>query len=186
MVNVHQKAIANSHRHRLANRSRNKIRYLWSMDNLKALITSEDTWTFAEGIENDLPFFIRYREGLYAFRDAEKHQEWVTIRWNYPLSDEFLLPSEAAQDVMDAFEEKLNSVLEEDMHAVLAFVVTGQLQRVWNWYSSNSEETLKRLEACMLEQEKEFVDINTYPDPSWGEYAFVLGEGTSDPEEDAF
>jgi len=60
------------------------------------------------------------------------------------------------------------------------------LQRVWNWYSSDSEETLKRLEACMLEQEKEFVEINTYPDPCWDEYAFVLGDGTIDPEEDAF
>lgn len=153
------------------------------MENLKKLITDDDTWTGAEGENDGKPFLLRFRPHLQGFITTNKYNKRLTISWNYDSDDSSLMPSDDQLELMQDVEDALVDTLENDLQSVLAFVYTGQNQREWHWYSSDINETGKRLNEALADFDQLPIELSVEDDPEWSEYNAVL-EGVEDSDDE--
>lgn len=155
------------------------------MDHLAQLITEKDIWTGAEGENEGTPFILRFRPHLQDFIAVNRYHKHLTITWPYTSDNDSLMPGNTDTNLMSEVENSLVEALESDVHAVLAFVYTGQNQREWHWYSSDIAETGKRLNEALSYFERLPIELTAEDDPEWEEYLSVLeGADYSDYEED--
>ena len=157
------------------------------MNKLIQLVTEDDIWTAAEGENDGTPFILRYRPNLQDFLTTKKYNKRLVLIWLYDSDNSSLMPSNEEMELMEEVENSLVDILEKDVQSVLAFVYTGQNQKEWHWYSSNIEETGKRLNAALAGFDKLPIELSSEDDPDWGEYNSVLAgaddsqsEGNSD------
>ncbi|QOW09883.1 DUF695 domain-containing protein [Kaistella flava (ex Peng et al. 2021)] len=154
------------------------------MKNLESLITDQETWTSAEGSNDGVIFLLRFRPNLQAFISTEKYNERITLTWNYDSDDSSLMPTEKEMELMEKVENSLVDVLENDLQAILSFVYLGDNQKQWHWYSSNVEETGKRINDALSDFEILPIELSSEEDPKWSEYNAVIdGADDSDYEE---
>lgn len=151
------------------------------MENLKQLITEGDTWTGAEGEKDGTPFLLRFRPHLQDFITTNKYNKRLTILWRYNSDDSSLMPSDEEMELMQDVEDALIDTLENDVQSVLSFVYTGQNQREWQWYSTDMNETGKRINEALSDFDELPIELSAEDDPEWSEYNAVL-EGVSDNE----
>ncbi len=151
------------------------------MENLKQLITDGDTWTGAEGENDGTPFLLRFRPHLQAFITTNKYNKRLTILWHYKSDDSSLMPSDAQMEQMQDVEDALVEKLESDVQSVLAFVYTGQKQREWHWYSTDINETGKRINEALSDFDELPIELSAEDDPKWNEYSAML-EGVEESE----
>lgn len=155
------------------------------MDKLKRLITDEDIWTGAEGENDGTPFLLRFRPHLQGLIATNQYNKRLTILWHYNSDDSSLMPSDGEMELMQNVEDALINILESDAQSVLAFVYTGQNQREWNWYSTDINETRKRLNEALAEFDKLPIELSAEDDPEWSEYNAVLEGADNSEHEDA-
>ncbi len=153
------------------------------MENLKKLITDDDTWTGAEGENGDKPFLLRFRPHLQDFITTNKYNKRLTISWNYDSADSSLMPGDDELELMQDVEDALVDTLEKDIQSVLAFVYTGHNQREWHWYSCDINETGKRLNEALADFDQLPIELSAEDDPEWREYNAVL-EGVDDSDDE--
>jgi hypothetical protein len=153
------------------------------MDNLKQLITDNDTWTNAEGENDGTPFLLRFRPHLQDFIATNKYNKRLTILWRYKSHDSSLMPSNDEMGLMKEVEDALVDILENDIQSVLTFVYTGQNQREWHWYSVDINETGKRLNKALSAFNKLPIELSSEEDPDWSEYNAVLEEAEDSEHE---
>lgn len=151
------------------------------MDKLKQLITNNDNWTCAEGENEGTPFLLRFRPHLQDFIATNKYNKRLTISWHYNSDDISLMPSDDEMKLMRDVENALVHDLEDDVQSVLAFVYTGQNKKEWHWYSSDMNETGKRLNESLSNFDRLPIELTTAEDPDWNEYNSAL-EGANDSE----
>ena len=138
-------------------------------------------WTDAEGENNGTPFILRFRPHLQDFISTNKYNKRLTILWHYNSDDSSLMPSDKEMELMEDVENALVDILEDDVQSILAFVYTGQNQREWYWYSTDINETGKRLNEALSKFDKLPIELSSDDDPGWTEYYTVL-EGADDSE----
>jgi hypothetical protein len=153
------------------------------MNNLKQLITDNDTWSAGEGENEGTPFILRYRPHLQDFIATKKFNKHLTITWQYESDDDLLLPTDEDIDLMQEVENALVDTFETDLQCVLAFVYIGQNQKEWHWYSSDIKETGLRLNKALDNFDELPLDLSSEDDPDWEEYKAVL-EGAVGAEEE--
>lgn len=155
------------------------------MDRLKILITDEDTWTISKGINCGFPFILRFRPNLKEFVIIKEYCERIILLWKYDSTDNSLLPGEEEMDLMEKVENALVEILENDLQAILSFVYSGQNKKEWHWYSSNIDETCKRINDALSGFEILPIELLLEGDPEWSEYnAVIAGAEDSDFEEE--
>ena len=151
----------------------------FSMNDLKLLITDEETWTSAQGENDGVTFLLRFRPNLNAFIGTKKFNERITLIWNYVSDDTSLLPNEIEMELMEKVENSLVEILEDDLQAILSFVYLGNNQKQWHWYSSDVEETAKRMNIALSDFDILPIEILSEEDPNWSEYNAVI-DGADD------
>lgn len=157
------------------------------MNNLILLVTEQDTWTISEGENEGTPFILRFRPQLKDFIATGRFNERLTIIWLYQSDDRSLMPSDEDADKMKAMEDALVEAMELDLQAVLAFVYTGQDQKEWHWYSTDIQESGKRINEALAAFDKLPIELSFEVDPEWTEYNSVLSgaeAGAAESESD--
>jgi hypothetical protein len=144
------------------------------MNKLLQLVTEEDIWTLAEGESEGTPFMLRYRPNLQEFIATAKYNRRLAIVWKYQSDNSSLMPADEDVALMEAVENALVDLLENDVQAVLAFVYTGQNQKEWHWYSSDMEETGNRLNEALSAFDVLPLELSSEDDPEWAEYLALL------------
>lgn len=152
------------------------------MNTLVQLITENDNWSVAEGVNEGTPFLLRYRPHLQPFIETGIYNTRLVIIWPYESDNTFLMPGDEDMELMGDVENALAGELEKDAQCVLAFIYIGQGQKEWHWHSSDIEETEKRINEAFSNFEKLPLELLSYDDPEWSEYNSVL-EGSVNAEE---
>lgn len=133
-----------------------------------------DTWFGLEGTDNDHPFLIRGRENLQAFQQSGFYTERIDIVWEYQSNDDSLMPEHADVLLMEQVENALVEHLENDFQSILAFVFTGNNQRVWYWYTKNVQQAGSRINHVLMHFKQLPIQILSEPDPDWQTYHDIL------------
>lgn len=150
-------------------------------DQLKKIITEEDLWTGGEGEnEEGLPFLLRYRNNLQHFVETGNYNTGLIILWNYTSEDDSLMAGTEEMGLMQKVEDTLVAALEDDLQAVLAFVFTGLNQREWHWYTTDPEESGKRINDALAEFDELPIELSAEEDPEWTEYYAIMDGATSE------
>jgi len=89
------------------------------MKKLKELITVKDRWTNAEGENDGLPFFIRFRPHLKKFTETKIFNGHFQILWNYNIENSSQISDDKEMTMMSDFEAALVKNLEDDLQANL-------------------------------------------------------------------
>ncbi|WP_132055690.1 DUF695 domain-containing protein [Pseudocnuella soli] len=151
------------------------------MDNLIKLVNENDLWSVAEGENDGTPFLLRFRPHLNDFIETKKYNKKLTIALPYISDNDSLMPTDEETELFSNIEDALVDVLENDVQAVLTFVYTGQNQKEWHWYSTDINETGKRLNDALSNFDRLPLELTAEDDPDWNEYNSVL-EGADDSE----
>ena len=125
-----------------------------------------DLWSMAEGEHNDRPLMIRFRSELRTVDDVSGFPELLLVNWKYE-SDSHGMPSDAAVDAIDDFEDLLLAALEPDYHTVLACVITNNGERQWVFYSSGIDVAATRINAMPQQSEPYPIELLTDDDAEW-------------------
>lgn len=125
-----------------------------------------DLWMLAEGEHNDKPIAIRFRPELRKAKDISGYPALLLINWDYE-ADSQGMPTDAALEAVDNFEDLLLAALEHDCHSVLAAVITNDGQRQWAVYTSNVDEAGERINSMPQQRERYPIELLTDDDPEW-------------------
>src|SRR4051794_13069675 len=101
----------------------------------------DDQWTVAQLTKNGQPLFARYRNQRPNNVAPAAFPFLLSATWAFE-PNEFGLPSAVEMQLMDKFEEALDSALESSNTAYLMVVLTGGGERDWLWYTSSEEEAM--------------------------------------------
>lgn len=132
-------------------------------------MTTEHSWTIAEGESNGVPVFVRLRDDVQPQAESGRYLSWVRITWKYEADDEYGLPSDEELDEMSDFEEVLEESLEAGNHAVMVFVMTHAGVRQWLFYTSDIHKTTQRFEALPKSLD-DHLELSSDNDAEWKEY----------------
>ncbi len=96
-----------------------------------------DSWSFAEGEDEDLPFLIRFRSLDNRAAFFEGHPHLIEINWplQHPTSYGLPLPQEVP--ALDEFAYRLTGALEDEDAAVLTLVTTHDNVRTFVLYAGD-------------------------------------------------
>jgi hypothetical protein len=92
----------------------------------------------------------------------------VILVWKYHSGKG--MPEVNERQRMDALEDALAPVLENDRFATLALVSTGENLREWIYYTQSQDEFLKRLNSALNGKPAFPIEIHTASDPLWTTY----------------
>ncbi len=135
-----------------------------------------DLWAMAEGENNDKPLIIRFRSELRTVGDVSGYPELLLVNWNYA-SDAQGMPSDAAVEAIDDFEDLLLAALEHDYQTVLVCVITNDGSRQWVFYSSGIDEAANRINAMPQKAQPYPIELLTDDDAEWAYFKDnILGE----------
>ncbi len=137
-----------------------------NMNELETIV-SEDQWAVAEGIHNDLPLMIRFRNKLVSGINVSKHPRVIKIYWEYA-EHQSGMPSKRDSELMEKFENRMVDALESDLAGVLTAVITTNGSREWVYYVKSVDEFGSRLHNMPQEKEPYPIQIETEVDSGWG------------------
>src|ERR1700754_2161724 len=98
----------------------------------------DDSWIGDDFFtDENVPGIIRFRPNLQNFMEAGIHDRRLDIIWTYETNNDSLLPEPAELDLMTSVEDALVNIFEQDNQTILAFVLTGENERWWAWYTTD-------------------------------------------------
>lgn len=135
-----------------------------------------DLWAMAEGEDNDKPLMIRFRSELRKVDDVSGYPELLLVEWKYE-SDSHGMPTDAAVEATDDFEDLLLAALEHDFQTVLVCVITNNGKRQWVCYSSDIHVAETRINAMPQKAMAYPIELLTDDDAEWSYFKDnILGE----------
>ena len=135
-----------------------------------------DLWAMAEGENNDQPLMLRFRSELRKVEDVSGYADLLLINWSYE-PDPHGLPTDAAVEAIDDFEDLLLAALEHDCQTVLVCVITNAGSRQWVCYSSDIHEAENRINAMPQKAEQYPIELLADDDAEWVYFKDnILGE----------
>lgn len=126
-----------------------------------------DTWNNAEGSSGGLPVLLRYRPQLEAFLGDPRYSRRLVIAWHYPITNSSGLPSDDQNDEMRLFEDLIQSHLDPDGTAILAYARTHSGTRRLNYYISDAQTLSQRINKALANQPKFPIELEVEDDPEW-------------------
>ena len=141
------------------------------MSDLKALLDHSYNWTSRIREVNNIVFLEKYKSNLEEIVETKKYDKRLTLDLDYTCKDTLLLPEISQLDLTYYIENELIAVLEIDMQSILYYACLGNGRKEWRFYSSDINETLKRIEAT-LGGDTFYVNISftTVNDTEWTDY----------------
>ncbi len=134
------------------------------------------TWATAISTNqsNGRAIVFRYTAEFAPNFDRASQPSRIILAWKY--KSEKGMPSTSERERMDAMEDALSPVLENDGFATLALVSTGEDLREWTYYVRSTDEFLVRLNKALTGKTAFPIEIHTASDPTWSMYEkFKLG-----------
>jgi len=135
-------------------------------------IPGDGTWFTALGGARDRPAMIRAREDILGLLPAPSLTTRVMVSWTCRTPLESGLPSPDDYDEIGDFEGTLVNFVEEG--AILAFVYTAEGVVEYNFYTSDSEWFLERLNEALDDKAGVPIEITAEEDADWGEYRTLM------------
>ena len=133
----------------------------------KTIIRSAETdaWNGAEGMSEGKPSLLRYRPGLKALLGDSRYPRLLSIVWRYEETDSSGMPNDSQSEEMRNLEDALQSCLDGDRAAILAFVRTGSGLRTWCYYIQEVAEISERINRVL--EPGLPIQLEVMNDPEW-------------------
>ena len=132
-----------------------------------------DAWNLAEGASAGQPTLIRYRPSLAAYLGDSRYPRRLTITWTYDTNASGM-PTHEESDRMRCLEYALDSALDPDRVAILAFVFTHAGERKWHYYVADIKTVGERINRALADQPQLPIALEVEDDPDWREMRMVL------------
>lgn len=126
-----------------------------------------DAWNIAEGKSGGKPSLLRYRPNLKTSLGDARYPNLLSVDWSYEETNASGMPDDSQDEEMRGLEESLQSCLDEDRTAVLAFVRTGSGIRTWCYYVADVSEVGDRIQQVL--QPGLPIRLTVENDPEWQE-----------------
>ena len=137
-------------------------------------VTFEDRWFVAEGSYQGKPLIMRARGHLQHLVGHWRYPRRMTVKWTIQNEIAAGLPDEAELERMTRFEERLLEALEHDMQAIAIAVVTCDGAREWIFYTSDLDESQRRINATFADDPVFPIELIYVEDPTWAEYVGII------------
>jgi hypothetical protein len=129
-----------------------------------------DTWTLADAMLEDKPMVLRLRSGLDSLVGHPQLGVRLRIVWEYEAVADSGTPSSDELQRINDCDDILNSALEENNHAIVAYSSTCDGLRQWIVYTSDIEESANRINRELPHDPPYPIELSADPDPDWSEY----------------
>lgn len=126
-----------------------------------------DAWNIAEGMSQGKPSLIRYRPSLKASLGDARYAKILSVAWSYEETNSSGMPSDSQTEEMRGLEDSLQSCLDDDRAAVLAFVRTGSGIRTWYYYVSDVSKVASKINEAL--EPGLPIQLAVENDPEWQE-----------------
>ena len=138
-----------------------------------------DAWNIAEAMSQGKPLLLRYRPGLEVLLGDARYPKVLSIAWSYEETNSSGMPNDAQTEEMRDLEDSLQSCLDRDRTAVLAFVRTGSGIRTWYYYVSDVAEIGERINQVLDPGLP--IQLTVESDPEWQELRNVYASCNEEP-----
>ncbi len=137
--------------------------------NFKDIGEYPDTWSVAQGIMEDKPIFVRFRNGL---KEAVGHSGYpfqigVAVPLLHPIKG---LPDGTESDELAKIEDVLVKKLTENNQAVFAMVITINGMREFVFYASEWKPEIYEQKVKSIDSGKHELQFMMKQDPKWNTF----------------
>lgn len=126
-----------------------------------------DRWATAESEAPPRKGIIRFRTPILSPHQVKGYPTCLRILWGYAHEGAGALPDDPTSVRLQAFEDRVVEVLEQDAVAVLTAVLTFDGARQWVFYTADVVACGTRIECMPQESEPYPIDIDVFNDPEW-------------------
>lgn len=133
-----------------------------------------DAWNLAEGESKGRPRLIRYRPNLEEHLGDSRYPRRLIITWNYEVTNTSGMPSDQETEQMRSFEEALDSVLDPERLAILAFIYTHDGLRRWHYCLADVGTVGQRINEALSDRPRLPINLAVEDDPDWDELRLVF------------
>ncbi|CDG84364.1 DUF695 domain-containing protein [Janthinobacterium agaricidamnosum] len=130
--------------------------------------TSAKSWATVVTHSDAQAIIYRFVDAFHPDWDLSTQPDRIILAWKYQAENG--MPSPAERERMEALEEILEPVVEEEGFATLALVSTGENLREWVYYTASGEEFFNRLNQALAIHPRFPIEIHSAPDPAWTTY----------------
>ena len=139
-------------------------------------LAENDAWNNATGNSRGKSVLIRYRPNLEKFLGDARYPKLLTIAWQYDELNSSGMPSSEQSDEMRIFEDLVQSQLDQDGTAILAFVHTRSGIRRWNYYISDTDAVGARINEALSDRPGLPIELSVEDDAEWSEMRLLLDQ----------
>jgi hypothetical protein len=133
-----------------------------------------DAWNNAEGQSEALPIMLRYRPNLKDFLGDTRYPRLLKIYWDYEQTNTSGLPSDEQSNQMREFEDLIQSELDPERVAILAFIRTHSGTRQWNYYVGDTALLSQRINKALNGLPVLPIELQVQDDPNWEELRALI------------
>lgn len=133
---------------------------------------ASDAWNIAEGVSQGKPSLLRYRPSLKKLLGDDRYPKVLLIEWRYDAANSSGMPNDPQTEEMRSLEDTLQSSLDVDRAAILAFIRTGSGVRTWHYYVSDLAEVGERSNQVL--EPGLPIQLAVEDDPQWQKLSNVL------------
>ena len=136
-------------------------------------IYKQDNWSLSKWSLNDQEIFIRMRDALPSAADRELYSNLILVSWTYSTGPSGLPTADTAQ-LMQDFENAIESALETKGLGVLAACITGKGRKEWRYYTSDKDEFMAQFNSGLKSHPAYPIRLQVFADPQWSALAELL------------
>jgi hypothetical protein len=136
----------------------------------------DGTWTIYRGVEDGIPFVIRLRTDLGDVAGDRSLSKLLQISWSYfvDATSDNGMPTDAQQDEMATFENRVVDAVQKSRLAILVSVNTRAGMRRWLLYLGNRDKVEQGINAVLDGDASLPIHMTMIEDPSWNFYRNLL------------
>src|SRR5262249_9568307 len=109
-------------------------------------IYKQDSWSLSKWSLNEQEILIRMRDALPSAADRELYSNLILVSWTYSTGPSGLPTADTAQ-LMQDFENAIESAPETKGLGVLAACITGKGRKEWRYYTSDKDEFMAQFNS---------------------------------------
>jgi len=134
----------------------------------------DDSWAASEGVLDGKPMLVRVRQRVRSIAGRSRFPHRLRVVWEYQPDNESGMPSPADLEAITNCENLLADALEQGNHAILTHAVMCDGLRQWIFYSSDLQESARRINDILPHDPPYPIELTVEPDADWLEYQETL------------
>jgi hypothetical protein len=116
---------------------------------------------------------VRFRSNLESLAGHPELPYRLRVVWEFAIANESGMPDSYTLSQMSDCDDKLIEALETGNHAILKYASTCDGIRQWVFYSSDIEDSARRINRTLPSDPPYPIQIEASSDPEWSEYREV-------------